>query len=53
VSLADRAANPPPEERGGLAFPKEAPRKRSKDHLAFVRSQGCLVCQKTPPMRII
>ncbi|KYG21658.1 single-stranded DNA-binding protein [Bradyrhizobium sp. AT1] len=32
----------------GLAFPKEPPRRRSKDHLAFIRSQGCLVCQKTP-----
>ncbi|MGY4434497.1 hypothetical protein ACVWWO_006974 [Bradyrhizobium sp. F1.13.1] len=55
---------PPPEERSSwtsgdflppahveqvdLAFPKEPPRKRSKDHLAFIRSQGCLVCQKTP-----
>ncbi|EHR04604.1 ERF family protein [Bradyrhizobium sp. WSM471] len=32
----------------GLAFPKEPPRRRSKDHLGFIRSQGCLVCQKTP-----
>ncbi|MCK1722071.1 ERF family protein [Bradyrhizobium sp. 141] len=32
----------------GLALPKEPPRRRSKDHLAFIRSQGCLVCQKTP-----
>ncbi|QIP01722.1 ERF family protein [Bradyrhizobium symbiodeficiens] len=32
----------------GLAFPKEPPRRRSKDHLAFIRRQGCLVCQKTP-----
>lgn len=31
-----------------LAFPKEAPRKRSKAHLAFVRGQGCLVCQRSP-----
>lgn len=31
-----------------LAFPKEAPRKRSKEHLAFVRGQPCLVCQQTP-----
>ncbi|MDA9421451.1 ERF family protein [Bradyrhizobium sp. CCBAU 53380] len=31
-----------------LAFPKEPPRRRSKEHLAFVRSQGCLVCQKNP-----
>lgn len=35
-------------EQISLAFPKEPPRKRSKDHLAFIRSQGCLVCQKTP-----
>ncbi|WP_375159489.1 ERF family protein [Bradyrhizobium sp. RDT46] len=34
--------------QAGLAFPKEPPRKRSKDHLAFIRAQGCLVCQKTP-----
>lgn len=33
---------------GGLAFPKELPRKRSKAHLAFVRQQPCLVCQKAP-----
>ena len=32
----------------GLAFPKEPPRHRSKEHLAFVRGQGCAVCQKTP-----
>lgn len=32
----------------GLACPKEPPRKRSKEHLAFVRSQACLVCKKTP-----
>ncbi|MCA1437654.1 DUF968 domain-containing protein [Bradyrhizobium sp. BRP20] len=31
-----------------LAFPKERPRKRSKAHLAFIRAQGCLVCQKSP-----
>ncbi|MDF0583791.1 ERF family protein [Bradyrhizobium yuanmingense] len=37
-----------PGEQAGLAFPKEPPRRRSKDHLAFIRSQGCLVCQKTP-----
>lgn len=35
-------------EQIGLAFPKEPPRRRSKEHLAFVRSQGCLVCQRTP-----
>jgi len=33
-------------DHAGLAFPKEPPRHRSKEHLAFVRSQGCLVCQK-------
>ncbi|MDX3967597.1 MAG: ERF family protein [Bradyrhizobium sp.] len=32
----------------GLAFPKEPPRRRSKEHLAFVRSRGCLVCRKIP-----
>lgn len=32
----------------GLAFPKEPARRRSKAHLAFVRQQGCLVCQRTP-----
>lgn len=32
----------------GLAFPKDPPRKRSKEHLAFVRSQACLVCKKSP-----
>ncbi|WP_045014684.1 ERF family protein [Bradyrhizobium sp. LTSP849] len=32
----------------GLAFPKEPPRKRSKGHLAFIRGQGCLVCQRSP-----
>ncbi|MCK1473595.1 ERF family protein [Bradyrhizobium sp. 197] len=32
----------------GLAFPKEPPRKRSKDHRLFVRGQPCLVCQQTP-----
>ncbi|MCK1362210.1 ERF family protein [Bradyrhizobium sp. 199] len=41
-------ANASPGEQVGLAFPKEPPRKRSKDHLAFIRSQGCLVCHKTP-----
>lgn len=35
-------------ENLGLAFPKELPRKRSKDHLAFVRTQGCVVCEKSP-----
>lgn len=32
----------------GLAFPKELPRKRSKEHLLFVRSQPCLVCKQGP-----
>ncbi|MGL3111420.1 ERF family protein [Bradyrhizobium sp. BR 1432] len=40
--------NASPGEQVGLAFPKEPPRRRSKDHLAFIRSQGCLICQKTP-----
>ncbi|WP_244609065.1 ERF family protein [Bradyrhizobium sp. SUTN9-2] len=39
---------PSPGEQIGLAFPKEPSRRRSKDHLAFVRSQGCLICRKTP-----
>ncbi|MCA1414690.1 ERF family protein [Bradyrhizobium sp. NBAIM20] len=41
-------ASPSPGQQVGLAFPKEPPRRRSKDHLSFIRSQGCLVCQKTP-----
>ena len=44
----DAPANASREDQTGLAFPKEPPRRRSKDHLAFIRSQGCLVCQKTP-----
>lgn len=32
----------------GLAFPKELPRQRSKEHLAFVRGQPCLVCKQQP-----
>lgn len=36
------------EQQTGLAFPKEPRRTRSKSHLAFVRSQACLVCKKTP-----
>ncbi|MBR0779041.1 ERF family protein [Bradyrhizobium diazoefficiens] len=31
-----------------LTFPKEPPRRRSKEHLAFVSSRACLVCHKTP-----
>lgn len=45
---ANAPADGCPGEQTGLAFPKEPPRRRSKDHLAFIRSQGCLVCQKTP-----
>ncbi|MGY4334529.1 hypothetical protein ACVWWG_008946 [Bradyrhizobium sp. LB7.2] len=40
--------NGSPGEQVGLAFPKEPPRRRSKDHLSFIRSRGCLVCQRTP-----
>ncbi|MGX9431825.1 MULTISPECIES: ERF family protein [Bradyrhizobium] len=32
----------------GLAIPKEPTRKRSKEHLAFIRGQPCLVCEQTP-----
>lgn len=42
------AATETPLQQPALAFPKEPPRRRNKDHLAFVRSQGCLVCQRTP-----
>ncbi|MGR4929869.1 ERF family protein [Bradyrhizobium sp. CAR08] len=35
-------------QQAGLAFPKEPPRKRSKDHRLFVRGQPCLVCQQSP-----
>ncbi|MDD1529414.1 single-stranded DNA-binding protein [Bradyrhizobium sp. WBOS7] len=45
---AHAAAHTASGQQVGLAFPKEPPRKRSKDHLAFIRAQGCLVCQKTP-----
>ncbi|MCK1675333.1 ERF family protein [Bradyrhizobium sp. 150] len=37
-----------PEPSIGLAFPKEASRKRNKAHLAFVRDQPCLICKQTP-----
>ncbi|MBR0994732.1 ERF family protein [Bradyrhizobium japonicum] len=47
-SNIDVAAAPARQEQAGLAFSKEPPRKRSRDHLAFIRSQACLVCQKTP-----
>ncbi|WP_375161684.1 ERF family protein [Bradyrhizobium sp. RDT46] len=45
---AHAAASTASGQQVGLAFPKELPRKRSKEHLAFIRAQGCLVCQKTP-----
>jgi hypothetical protein len=64
AASADHTAKPPQDEaaaapatqtpvasgamEGGLAFPKEPPRKRSKAHLAFVREQPCLVCKQTP-----
>lgn len=41
-------ANASPGEQTSLTFPKERPRRWSKDHLPFIRSQVCLVCQKTP-----
>ena len=47
----DTAAHSPIQAHAGLAFPKEPPRRRSKEHLAFIRSQGCLVCQKRPSGR--
>ncbi|WP_375780248.1 ERF family protein [Bradyrhizobium sp. ma5] len=33
---------------GGLAHPKDLPRRRSKAHLMFVREQPCLVCRQSP-----
>ena len=36
------------QQETGLAIPKEPPRKRSKVHLAFVRSRACLVCRRSP-----
>lgn len=41
----DRASTEPGDR---LTFPKDAPRKRSKAHLVFVRAQGCLVCKQGP-----
>jgi hypothetical protein len=38
----------PEEQQTGLAFPKEPRRTRNKLHLAFVRSQACLICKKIP-----
>jgi hypothetical protein len=32
----------------GLAFPKEPPPKRSKEHLPFVRGQPCVICKQSP-----
>ncbi|MCP2126891.1 ERF family protein [Bradyrhizobium ottawaense] len=46
VGAADGPLTPEPSI--GLAFPKEASRKRNKTHLAFVRAQPCLVCKQTP-----
>jgi hypothetical protein len=31
-----------------LAIPKEPTRKRSKEHLLFVREQPCLICKQSP-----
>ncbi|MET4481426.1 ERF family protein [Bradyrhizobium sp. F1.13.3] len=48
-NLRPVTTGPAVEQQGaGLAFPKEPPRKRSKVHLAFVRSQACLNCKKHP-----
>ncbi|TYO63870.1 DUF968 domain-containing protein [Bradyrhizobium hipponense] len=47
-SAAAAGTAPDPHETPGLAFPKEPPRKRSKDHRLFVRGQPCLVCQQSP-----
>lgn len=47
-SAAAASTTPDAHETPGLAFPKEPPRKRSKDHRLFVRGQPCLVCQQTP-----
>lgn len=48
-SASQMAEDSVPAERSvGLAFPKDPPRRRSKAHLAFVRSQACLVCKKSP-----
>ncbi|MCA1528411.1 MULTISPECIES: ERF family protein [Bradyrhizobium] len=44
VALPELSADP----ASDLAFPKEPPRKRNKQHLVFVRSQACLVCKKSP-----
>jgi ERF superfamily len=32
----------------GLAIPKEPTRKRSKEHLLFVRGQPCVICKQSP-----
>ncbi|UWU66932.1 ERF family protein [Bradyrhizobium sp. NC92] len=44
VALPELIADAPSD----LAFPKEPPRRRNKEHLVFVRSQACLVCKKSP-----
>jgi hypothetical protein len=48
-----KTSEPPPSHAGtgpgsGLAFAKEAPRKRSKAHLLFVGGQPCVICQRSP-----
>jgi len=43
-----RKRPPTHEKDSSLAFPKEPSRRRSKAHLAFIRGQGCLVCQRSP-----
>lgn len=48
IGEIDAPAHVSPGAQVGLAFPKEPPRRRSKDHLAFIRSQACLICQKNP-----
>ncbi|MCK1406637.1 ERF family protein [Bradyrhizobium sp. 76] len=48
VIAAPDSPAPADQSEGGLAFPKEPPRKRSKAHLAFIRAQPCLVCKQAP-----
>lgn len=48
VVRSDLKGDLPLQAAPNFAFPKEPPRRRSKEHLAFVRSQGCLVCQRNP-----
>lgn len=40
--------NIPAQDTARLAFPKEPARKRSKEHLSFVRGHPCLVCKQSP-----